>query len=176
MSEDSIIINDVIYKKYDSMYYVSAYGDVYSKYCKRNLKQHIDIHGYPRVDIHGKHMKIHKLVYLVWVGEIKDNMQINHIDDNKNNMHYTNLYLGTQKENINDCIRNNHRVGNTQYLKVYDKEKKEILTFCPSGDFLKYANHPQRNGNVKRVLKRNWFKERYEFIEMGKGVTTIESY
>jgi hypothetical protein len=50
-------------------------------------------------------MKVHKLVYLTWCGAIPKGMQINHIDDNKDNNYFLNLYLGNQTENIADCNR-----------------------------------------------------------------------
>ena len=110
---EEIIIENKILKPYDKNYYVSEYGDVYSLYSKKFLKHQIDCDGYHRVDIHSKHIKIHKLVYLTWIGNVKKGEQINHKDDDKNNNHYSNLYIGSQKENIQDCIKNNHRVGNT---------------------------------------------------------------
>ena len=100
---ESIIINKKIFKPYDKMYYISEDGEVYSLYSKKILEQAIDKDGYPRVDIHSKHIKIHKLVYLTWIGEIPQGLQINHKDDNKMNNHYSNLYVGTQKQNISDC-------------------------------------------------------------------------
>lgn len=168
-----IIVNDKIFKPYDDMYYVSCDGDVYSTYSNKILKPHVDLDGYLRVDIHGKHMKVHKLVYLTWVSRELNGLQINHKDDNKLNNHYTNLYAGTQKENIHDCIRNNHREGNKWYLTVLDKEKGEILTFSPASDFIPYSGHSCKNGGVKRVFSRNWFKKRFEIIDYKKkGVTT----
>lgn len=164
-----IIINNKILKQYDENYYISEDGDVYSLYSKKFLKHQIDHDGYHRVDIHSKHMKIHKLVYLTWIGELKFGEQINHKDDNKDNNHYTNLYTGSQKENIQDCIRNNHRIGNTHYLTVYDKKENKILTFCPASNFIAYSGHSCANGSVKRMFTRNWFKIRYEIIDYNKG-------
>ena len=100
-----MVINGVEYRKFDACYYVSATGDVYSTYVRRCLKHSIDHDGYHRVDIHRTHMKVHKLVYLTWCGDIPAGKQINHIDDNKENNHYLNLYLGDQVENIADCIQ-----------------------------------------------------------------------
>lgn len=165
---NEIIINDLTLKQYDDMYYVSEYGDIYSTYSKKFLKHNIDKDGYHRVDIHKKHMKIHKLVYLTWIGEIPYGKQVNHIDDNKNNNHYSNLYAGTQKENIQDCCKNGHRVGNVHYLTVLDKDTNEVLTFSPVSDFIKYCGHPCGNGSVKRMFTRNWFKVKYEIIDYKK--------
>lgn len=169
----NIIINEKIFKPYDKTYYISEYGDVYSTYSKKILKHNIDINGYHRVDIHGKHIKIHRLVYCTWVGNIDTDKQINHIDDNKNNNHYTNLYAGTQKENIRDCVLNHHRGGNIYYLTVFDKKEKKTITFSPANKFVEYCNHPCKNGSVKRMFSRNWFKRRFEIIDYKKkGVTT----
>ena len=174
METEEIIKNEKIYKKYDNNYYVSEYGDVYSLYSHKCLKHNIDLDGYHRVDIHSKHVKIHKLVYLTWIGEIKDGEQINHKDDNKDNNHYTNLYKGTQKQNIQDCIANNHRQGNLWYLTLYDKEKKKVLTFCPAYKFIEYSGHPCNNKSVKRMFNKKWFKKKYEIIDYKKkSVTTM---
>lgn len=171
---DKIIINEKVFKKYDETYYVSEDGDVYSLYSKKCLKHSIDKDGYHRVDIHSKHIKIHKLVYLTWIGEIDDGKQINHKDDDKNNNHYSNLYIGTQKQNIQDCIKNNHRQGNIWYLTIYDKQTKNVITFCPASDFIAYSKHSCTNKSVKRMFGRNWFKKRYEIIDYKKkSVTTM---
>ena len=166
MSE--IIINQKVFKQYDDTYYISADGDVYSTYSKKCLKHDIDLYGYPRVDIHGKHMKVHKLVFLTWIGELSDDLQINHLDDNKLNCNYKNLYAGTQKQNIQDCINNGTRCGNIHYLTIYDKEKEKILTFCPAKKFIQYSGHSAANDSVKRMFTRHWFKKRYQIIEYGK--------
>lgn len=150
------------------MYYVSAYGDVYSNHSKKIIKHSIDHDGYHRVDIHKKHIKIHKLVYLVWIGDIKQGEQINHKDDDKNNNHYSNLYTGNQKDNIRDCIKNNHRGGNIWYLTVFDKKTKETISFSPASDFIKYSGHSCRNGSVKKMFSKNWFKKRFEIIDYKK--------
>ena len=170
-----LIINEKIFKPYDESYYVSEDGDVFSLYSKKILKHTIDHDGYHRVDIHGKHIKIHKLVYLTWIGDLRQGEQINHKNDDKNNNHYTNLYAGTQKENIQDCISNGHRMGNIWYLTVYDKDTKKIITFCPASDFIEYSGHSCRNRSIKRMFNRNWFKKRYTIIDYKKkSVTTIE--
>lgn len=167
--------NEDRFKSYDETYFVSEYGDVYSTYKQGLLKPYKDHDGYYRVDIHGKHMKIHKLVYLVWNGEIPDGMQVNHYDDNKENNYYLNLYLGTQKDNVEDCIAKQRRVGRVKSVKVYDKLYGKIKEFPNISSFLNYTAHPQANGSLAHCRDKKWFKERFEIIEE-KGVETIESY
>lgn len=168
-------INGIEYKAYNERYFVSADGDVFSKYKNGSMKHYIDCDGYHRIDIHGNHMKIHKLVYLTWVGDIPPGKQINHRDDNKNNNHYTNLYLGNQKENISDCSRNDHRLGNVVSVTVYDKEAGRAIEFPSIKEFIKYTGHSVANGSLSHIQNKKWFKQRYDIIER-KGVTTIESY
>lgn len=169
-------INGIQYKKFNNDYYVSEFGDVYSCLSNKNLKHYIDKDGYHRVDIYinhkPKHFKVHKLVYLTWKGKIEQGKQINHYDDDKNNNHYTNLYLGTQKDNVLDCIKNGHKYINAHTIVIYDKKINKILCFSPMSDFLKYAGHPQSNGGVSRVFDKKWFKENYELIYIERSVTT----
>ena len=165
----NIVIDDIELKLYDNMFYVSRNGDVYSLYSNKFLKWNIDKDGYPRVDVHSKHIKIHKLVYMTWVSRDLQGLQINHRDDNKMNPALDNLYLGTQKDNIQDCISNSNRFVNRRYLTVFDIEKKQILTFSPVSEFIQYCGHPSRNGSVKKMFSKNWFKKRYIIIDYNNG-------
>lgn len=113
-------------------YFISKDGEVYSTYSNRLLKPLIRGKGkkvYLCVDIwfdgSQKHMPIHRLVYDTWVEPITINDNINHYDDNQFNNSVENLYKGNQKENIQDCINNGHRVGNIKKLTVYDYQENK---------------------------------------------------
>lgn len=170
-----LIYNNIEFKSYDEMYYVSQNGDIYSTYKKGLLKHYIDCDGYHRVDIHNKHIKVHKLVFLVWNGDIPEGKQVNHYDDNKDNNSCTNLYLGDQKENIDDCIRNSHRIGNINPILIYDKKIGEEIFFPSIKEFIEYTGHHIANGSISKLINKKWFKERFDIIKR-EGVTTIESY
>ncbi len=161
-----MIINGVEFKKFDDQYYVSSNGDIYSKYINRCLKHSIDCDGYHRVDIHHKHIKVHKLVYLTWCGEITPNKQINHLDDNKENNNYLNLYLGYQVENISDCIKNEHRCGNVFNITVLNKHTGKIEKYPMIKDFLESTGHSVSNGSLSKVLNRKWFVEKYVILDL----------
>lgn len=160
--------------KENPTYYVSADGDVYSTFSKKLLKHYIDQDGYHRIDIYlnhkQKHVKIHKLVYLVWVGDIPKGYQLNHIDDNKDNNNYKNLYLGSQKENIYDCFRNNHRVGNILSYVIFDKEKNISIKFPSIKEVLEYTGL-EKSGIIYTMK----FESRFKIIST-ESVTTIEQY
>ncbi|MDD6022213.1 MAG: HNH endonuclease signature motif containing protein [Oscillospiraceae bacterium] len=167
--------NNVEFRPYDDMYYVSQDGDIYSTYKRGLLKHNIDHDGYHRVDIHGKHIKVHRLVYLVWRGEIPSNKQVNHHDDNKDNNNYLNLYLGNQEENIGDCIKNGHRLGHVYSITVFDKRIGKEITFTSIKDFIDYTGHHVQNSSLSHIKNKKWFKERFSVVKR-EGVTTIESY
>lgn len=164
---------------YNEFYYVSQDGDVYSVYSDSILTPSIDYSGYPRIDIYLNHIQHHKrvhiMVYETWVGEIPKGFQVNHYDDNKMNMNYLNLYLGTQKDNIADCFRNNHRVGNIASITLYDSILGETITFPSISEFIKYSGHKVANGSISKCKIHKWFNDRYKVISI-EGVTTIEQY
>lgn len=187
---DVIIINDKEFKqiRVNKNYWISSDGELYSEHANKIINASINSNLgklYKRVDIRvdGKphHMMIHRLVYDTWVSQITRNDQINHINDDSLDNRVENLYKGSQKSNIADCVRNGHRVGHIKYLTVFDKKVKKTLTFCPSSDFIEYSKHSCQNGSIKRMFNKNWFKKRYIVIDFKnvndkrhlKSVTTM---
>lgn len=184
----TISIDGKIFKQFrDTQYYCDDLGNIYSNFSKRILKPMLrgpKNKKYHYVDINfgegQKHCMVHRIVYETWKGEIPKDLYVLHKDDNSLNNAVENLYLGTQKENIADCKNNNHRVGHTWILTLYDKKEKQKVTFCPARDFIQYSGHTSANGSVKRMFTRNWFKQRYEIIDyypcenlsVKEGVTT----
>lgn len=158
---NEFILNDIVFKKYDDTYYVSEYGDVYSKFLNSTMLHEITYDGHHRVQIHGKHKFVHRLVYELFVGPLIEGMQINHKDDNKNNNHYTNLYQGTQRENYFDCVNNSHFIGNVKSLYIYDSKLGYVLKFNKIVDFINYSGHSCLNGSFTKIGTKKWFKERY---------------
>lgn len=154
-----------IYKKYNDKYYINKYGDIFSKFSNKILKHAITIDGHHRVDIHGRHKFVHRLVYLVWIGEIKENLQINHRNDNKSDNSVYNLYQGTQKENIQDCIKNGNRKKNIKPVTIFDKELNKIINFNSVKDFIAYSGHSMKSGSVNKCANKNWFKQKYDLIK-----------
>ena len=105
------------------------------------------------------------------VGDVDPDKLIRHYDDNKDNNHVSNLVAGTQKQNIEDAIRNGHRdlKGHTHTLTIRDKLTNDILSFCPAEKFIEYSGHSCQNGGVSRMMTREWFKKRFEVVEYRLG-------
>lgn len=189
MMNKTIFINEKTFKQYkNTKYYCDDCGNIYSDYSQKILKPLLRGKGaktYYHVDMNfgkgQKHIPIHKIVYETWVGEIPKGKLVLHKDDDQLNNNINNLYLGNQKENIQDCIKNGHRVGSVWILTVYDKKENKTITFCPAKEFIDYCGHPCSNGGVQKMFIRNWFKKRFVIIDYRrcknllekKGVTTI---
>lgn len=112
-------------------YMVSEHGEISGKHGK--IKFEVDKDGYYRAALHltpGKQTKIHvhRIVYMAFVGEIPKNMVCCHIDSNRTNNHYANLKVATQKENINDKVKNGTwQAGNTHPRMKYTDQVVEMV-------------------------------------------------
>mgnify|MGYP002515263925 CR=1 FL=1 len=178
---ESIIYNGKEFKQYrhNHNYYVSSDGQVFSKFSQKIVKNVLrgKEKQYYCVDVYingkQKHIPVHRMVCDTWIKNIDSTEQVNHKDDNALNNNINNLYVGTQQENIKDCVDNDYRIGNMFYLTVYDKQKDKILSFAPANSFINYCNHPNSNGAINKFFKRKWFKKRYNILEF-KKVKNIE--
>lgn len=112
---------------YEGRYKVSNLGNVLSldfKHKKKSklLKKGKFESGYLRVCLYknGKRklLRVHRLVYEAFVGDIPDGMTINHKDENKENNCLENLELLTVKDNVNYGTRNK-RMAKSLSKKVY---------------------------------------------------------
>lgn len=108
-------------------YFISSDGYVYSKWINKGrhglvmgnvlkkLKGSCNKHGHIYVKF-GRDKKaelIHRLVFKVFVGEIGEGLVIRHLNDNPKDNRLVNLAIGTQKDNVKDCIDR----GNFSFVK-----------------------------------------------------------
>lgn len=132
---------------YDSMYLVSNFGEVYSKYTKKVLGYTTNKGGYHRTKITkdktSKRIVTHKLVMLAFVGEPPEGMVINHIDSDPSNNRLDNLEYITPSQNV--------------------KHSYDFGKACRKGE-----NHPSSKLTVEDVINirtRFWnFKESRDSI------------
>ncbi|WP_197062485.1 HNH endonuclease signature motif containing protein [Cedecea neteri] len=92
-----------IYPK-NNRYIVSEYGEIYTTIGKgRILKPSVMKSGYIRYNLENGHEYIHRIVsFTFWGDQTEDGLEVDHIDRNKSNNHYTNLRWVTRKENCNN--------------------------------------------------------------------------
>lgn len=72
--------------------------------------------GYGKFNIRGKHMVAHRYSYELYKGSIPKGMCICHSCDNKLCVNPEHLWIGTQKDNIQDC-KNKGRLPNLKGIK-----------------------------------------------------------
>ena len=153
-------------KGYEGLYQVSDWGRV--KALKRNavgigrnqyddehiLKLHKSIfYGKKRVQtaLHKNGVKkypiVARLVYETFVGDIPENMQVNHIDENPSNNFVENLNLMTPKQNSNWGTRN-ERVSKSQ-LNDPSKSKKVDQIDLATGEII--ATYPSAKEAARQL-------------------------
>lgn len=119
------------------LYEISNYGNVRNAKTKKIRKQQITTNGYLRVTLYNKSIKrytffVHRLVWLNFVGDIPNGLQINHKDENKTNNHLDNLELLTPKENSNYGNRNKNVSNNAKNTHC-----KVVYQFTIDNQFIK---------------------------------------
>ncbi len=158
---------------YNDDYVVNEYGELYSLFGfkLRKLKPYKNKRGYLmyRLRLNGKtvHKSAHHLSYWVNIGKFdtSDGLQIDHIDGNKLNNHYTNLRRVTPRDNANNIntmgklkpkSRSNYRLNPTDKLPeiivkspVYNKElhpnrnTRKVINSSGSVSYVKSSNCTQ---------------------------------
>lgn len=91
------------YKNTDYIIYPD--GQVYSEKSQRFLKPSLCHNGYLKVGLHydgkRKQFRVHRLVAECFIPNPDNLQQVNHIDENKQNNHYSNLEWCSNKYNSN---------------------------------------------------------------------------
>jgi hypothetical protein len=87
---------------YEGVYLISEYGEVtsFKRACPKILKYRYDYSKYRRVSLNGKDKSISRLVALTFLDDYDENLEVNHIDGDIYNNHFSNLEMVTHKENM----------------------------------------------------------------------------
>ena len=98
---------------YDGQYFVSREGDIMRRTGSKNQNGETPPHlmnlcdngnGYKIVNLKGKMHYVHRLVASHFLDNLDNKPQVNHIDSDKENNHYSNLEWVYQSENTNHSI------------------------------------------------------------------------
>lgn len=144
------------------------------------LKGSLDSKGYLYLDIRHsgaeiKCPKIHRLVALAFVPNPKNKPQVNHIDGNKTNNHYSNLQWVTNEENRTHAIKTGLKNEIHYGIAQYDLNGNLLNVFKTATEALAslgIANPRNRAGEVGRVI-RGKRKTAFGFIwKQHEGSTT----
>lgn len=150
-----------------SRYIIYEDGKMWSKHWDREIKGYVNRNGYIQVslkDISGKWntYSLHRVIWYYFNGEIPEDLQVNHKDEDKTNNRLSNLNLMTPKENCNWGTRN-ERAAKTQSLRRKgtmlgednpnwgnrwsDEQRKHLSDLCKG----KYLN--EKSVKSKKVLQ-----------------------
>lgn len=153
---------------YNENYFVSRTGKIYSTYVVGGqgstdiskphlLRYGVDRDGHYRVvlSIHGikKYIKVHTVIAQQFIGNIPDDMVVNHIDGNKTNNCVENLEITTVLENN----RHAHRVGlckTDQKVTVTLLERNVVFNFQSKAECVRFTHLPldYLNKLQKRII------------------------
>lgn len=127
---------------YEGLYEVSNLGEVKSLGNNKKRKEKLlspgkNSNGYLFVNLWkngvGKPILVHRLVYSTFVGDIPDRLEVNHIDENKENNRVDNLNLMTSKENKDWGTANARRAAaQSKAVEALDKVTGRVIFTFPS--------------------------------------------
>lgn len=101
--------------------YIITKDGIFSKYFKKQLKGNETVDGYLKVTLKNNDgtngcYYIHRVIWSYFNGEIPENMQVNHKDENKYNNSLSNLDLISPKDNCNWGKRTEKNIKNRNHI------------------------------------------------------------
>lgn len=109
-------------------YDIEQDGTIINKKTRHILKPFNHNKGYLKVMIGGKKYYVHRLVAIKYVPNPLNKKQVNHIDGNKKNNHYSNLEWCSNEENHLHAQKNNllRKGENCSWSKLTEEEVRQI--------------------------------------------------
>lgn len=129
IEEYLIFLRECIWKKIDSKYYLSEYGDLYSIEHNIIIKSFFDKKGYEYFALKPKKIKKHRLVAEHFIPNPENKKQVNHIDGKKTNNYYQNLEWVTASENIRHAFSIGLKKAKTKNVIQYDQNNIIVNKF-----------------------------------------------
>lgn len=81
--------------------------------------------GYGVIKFEKKSLSTHRASYEIFIGPIEDGLFVCHKCDNRKCINPEHLWLGTQKDNMQDCLSKGRYADNIEALEKYQFKKGE---------------------------------------------------
>lgn len=149
---------------------------------KKQLKIILDMHhsatGYYAtfICLNGivRRLMIHKLVAEAWLGPIPEGLEVDHIDRNSHNNHYTNLRYVTHSDQMKNRVLGARIIEQAKAncrKYIVEKVMKPVKIISPKGDILDFCSFTECskylakifNNNVERIRKGILGKRKVEY-------------
>jgi len=129
--------------------------------------------GYGKIIYEKKTCIAHRISYEIFIGKFDLSLQVCHKCDNPKCVNPDHLFLGNQKENVEDCIRKNRR--NTAKGWFHKPETKLLFKDRKRGD-VKGEKHPMKKlDNEKIITIKNMYDMGYTQKEIAKQFDVDQS-
>lgn len=164
-------MNSIKYHNYE----IYEDGRIYSYFVNRFLKPEVDKSGYLQVKLYVNNkvirIKVHRLVAMLFIpNENMENLQINHIDGDKSNNHWSNLEWCTAYENNKHAIDMGlNNISKTNSERWNDPEFRERTSKNISkGKINKGSAAHRKNPRFRYIIRDKYGKEytRSELAEL----------
>ena len=158
----------VIWKRFrDYQYLVSNRGEILNFNTGNQKKKSIDTYGYEVTTFfkNGKRrqFKVHRLVAELFVKDFDLKLDVNHIDGNKLNNHYSNLEWVTSFENTRHAIENGLHINKLTKEDVLDIRRKVVKHCRVNGVIPLSRKYGVNEATIRRVVNnKTWDTRFYE--------------
>lgn len=152
-------------------YFADINGNIYSQWINKGihglfkgdipkiLKGSKTKHGHIFIKLGGRNGKpilVHRLIYQLFKGEIPAGLVVRHLNDIPYDNRLENLELGTQADNMRDCVRNGHHNPNRRFT---DEQIISIKNKAKNKSVKELAASLNVNEKTIRNIKNNYYKK-----------------
>jgi len=131
--------------------------------------------GYGRIPIkiNGKwaHRPAHRIGYILLVGPIPEGMQANHKCDNRRCVNPAHIYIGTQKQNVRDCIlRNRNSKGEKHPISLLSEDSVRFIrsNYIPRHPTFGFSALARKFGVNDETVRDAYIGKTWKHIEFPK--------
>lgn len=170
----------------DNLYEINENGTVIRNVkTKRNSKIFLDMHhsktGYYATFINFKgtvkRIMIHKVVAEAWIGIKPDNLEVDHIDRNPHNNHYTNLRYVTHSEQMKNRVLSPRIIEQAKknvHKYLVEKVMKPIKLIDENGKLYEFESYTACARYLSSILgdKVDYIRKRI----IGRGVMEYKGF